>query len=469
MRGFTWSHRSVQMTRVGHRLPTHPGYWNRHSRIIAILNCGNLFRNCVKPYNGLMCPTPTRIGLVFGYSLSYYRDIVRGIRAYAESKPRWAFTPIAPDPQAMEAIRPLDLDGLIAHVFTHDLAEALVRLRKPVVNVSGVLPDLAMPRVMADHEQVGRLAAGHFLDRGLRHFGFFGYTHHAFSKGREAGFRSEAERAGFRVESYLSDDPLHPEPTGLWRWDDGLQHWLDGLPRPVGVLASHDIQGVQLSEACRLAGLGVSRRGGSSGRGRRRPVLQAGPSAAFQRGASRRADRFRGRPDAGRDCCRAGKTPTPPRTILLPSPGVVTRQSSDVLAVEDVDVVAAVRFIRAQAQRPIGVSDVLEAVVVSRRSLERRFRSAILGRGLGEEIRRVRLDRAKDSAVGDRDSDRAGGHEFGILGGEAPLNRLPAGNRLHADGVPAPIQSPLTEPRGWGNRLGSGACSLCRRHRRSSP
>jgi len=30
-----------------------------------------------------------RIGLVFGYSLSYYRDIVRGVRAFAESRPRW--------------------------------------------------------------------------------------------------------------------------------------------------------------------------------------------------------------------------------------------------------------------------------------------------------------------------------------------------------------------------------------------
>lgn len=40
---------------------------------------------------------------------------------------------------------------------------------------------------MADHEQVGRLAAEHFLDRGHRHFGFFGYTNHAFSKGRELG------------------------------------------------------------------------------------------------------------------------------------------------------------------------------------------------------------------------------------------------------------------------------------------
>jgi LacI family transcriptional regulator len=340
-----------------------------------------------------MSTIPTRIGLVFGYSLSYYRDIVRGIRAFAESRPHWAFTPIAPDPHAVEAIGPLDHDGLIAHVFTHDLAEALVRLRKPVVNVSGVLPDLAMPRVMADHEQVGRLAAGHFLDRGLRHFGFLGYTAHDFSTGRELGFRSEAEKAGCRVESYLSDDPLHPEPTGLWRWDNGLQGWLVGLPRPVGVLASHDIQGVQLSEACRRAGLRVPDEVALLGvddddffcevaRPSLSSVALPGERIGFE--AARMLEGL----ISGRE------RQTSPRTLLLPSPGVVTRHSSDVLAIEDGDVATAVRYIRAHALGSIGVPDVLEAVAVSRRSLERRFRS-VLGRGLGEEIRRVRLEKAK--------------------------------------------------------------------------
>ena len=339
-----------------------------------------------------MTTTPVRIGLVFGYGLSYYRDIVRGVRAFAEARPHWSFTPIATEPDALEGLRPLDLDGLIAHVFTHELAGALLRLGKPAVNVSGVLPDLAMPRVMADHEQVGRLAAGHFLDRGLRHLGFFGYTGHAFSTGREAGFRHEAGRAGLRVSSYLSGDPLHPEPTGLWRWDDGLQRWLVGLPRPVGVLASHDIQGVQLSEACRRAGLRVPDDVALLGVDDddffcevARPPLSSvalpGERIGFE--AARMLEGL-----------LSGRGRRPPRTLLLPSPGVVTRRSSDVLAIEDEDVAAAVRFIRAQALGPIGVPDVLGAAAASRRSLERRFRSA-LGRGLGEEIRRVRMEKAR--------------------------------------------------------------------------
>lgn len=365
---------------------------------IAIPDCGNLFRFCVNGYHGSMVTTPIRIGLVFGYSLSYYRDIVRGIRAFAEARPRWAFTPIAPDPVAVEAIRPLDHDGLIAHVFTHELAEALARLRKPIVNVSGVLPDLAVPRVMADHEQVGRLAAEHFLDRGLRHFGFFGYNAHAFSIGRELGYRRAAERAGCRVSSYLSDDPLHPEPTGLWRWDDGLRRWLLGLPRPVGVLASHDIQGVQLSEACRRAGLRVPDEVALLGVDDDDLFCEvARPSLSSVALPGERIGYEAARMLEGLLSGRVRRTAR--RTLLLPSPGVVTRQSSDVLAIGDQDVAAAVRFIRAHALGPIGVADVLRAVAGSRRSLERRFRGA-LGRGVGEEIRRVRLEKARDLLSG---------------------------------------------------------------------
>jgi LacI family transcriptional regulator len=90
---------------------------------------------------------------------------------------------MAPDPQAVRAIGPLAHHGMIAHIFNRALAGALIELRKPVVNVTGVLPDLPVPRVVVDHVAVGRLAAEHLLDRGFRHFGFVGYPDHAFSIG----------------------------------------------------------------------------------------------------------------------------------------------------------------------------------------------------------------------------------------------------------------------------------------------
>ena len=82
------------------------------------------------------------------------------------------------------------------------------------------------------------------------------------------------------------------------------------------------------------------------------------------------------------------------RPILIAPTGVLARQSTDTLAVDDPDLARAVAFIRGHAADPIQVNDVLREVPVSRRWLERRFHE-VLGRGPGEEIRRVRLQRAK--------------------------------------------------------------------------
>ena len=91
----------------------------------------------------------------------------------------------------------------------------------------------------------------------------------------------------------------------------------------------------------------------------------------------------------------SGALQPPRRPRLIATPGIVTRQSSDILAVDDADLTAAVRFIRDRSHQPVHVDDVLRAVPVSRRALEQKFRS-VLQRGVAEEIRRVHVDRAKD-------------------------------------------------------------------------
>ena len=52
------------------------------------------------------------------------------------------------------------------------------------------------------------------------------------------------------------------------------------------------------------------------------------------------------------------------------------------------------RFIRDHAQAPISVKDLLQAVAISRRALERRFEASV-GRTPKQEIMRVRINRAQ--------------------------------------------------------------------------
>jgi LacI family transcriptional regulator len=329
-----------------------------------------------------------RIGLVFNPSLAYCRGILRGITRYAEARPDWLFLPIAPGPQAARRLRAACPSGVIAHIYSDDLADALPRLGLPVVNVCGVFDGLPVPRVGVEDDQCGRLAAEHFVDRGLRQFAFVGQRDHAYSVRREAGFRQALEGRGFRPVCYHERRPRPFDPMGrLWLLDQSLQRWIAALPRPVGIFAPNDLWGVQLIEVCRQAGLQVPEEVALLGVdnddllcGLARPPLSsvALPHERVGYEAAGLLSRL----------LRRGQPPSRPR--LVPPVGVVARRSTDVLAVSDPEVAAAVRFVRANRHRPIRVPDILREVLVSRRALERRFRR-ILGRGLLEEIRRAHV------------------------------------------------------------------------------
>jgi LacI family transcriptional regulator len=75
--------------------------------------------------------------------------------------------------------------------------------------------------------------------------------------------------------------------------------------------------------------------------------------------------------------------------------GVVTRRSSDILAVNNLEVAKALRFIHDQFANPLlSVDDIVAATTVSRRPLEKAFRSE-LHRTVNEEVVRVRLEKVK--------------------------------------------------------------------------
>ena len=87
--------------------------------------------------------------------------------------------------------------------------------------------------------------------------------------------------------------------------------------------------------------------------------------------------------------------PGPAAPIYIPPLGIATRRSTEVLAIDDRHIAAALRFIREHACEGIGVPDILSAVPLSRSVLERRF-AALVGRAPKAEILRVQLHRARE-------------------------------------------------------------------------
>ncbi len=334
-----------------------------------------------------------RIGLVFNHNLAYSRGVLRGIKHYAQRQPHWILVPLDTEGLTLPAQRALRPAGLIAHVFSVFLAKTLRALRRPLVNTSAVLRDLPFPRVGVDHVAVGRLAAEHLRERGLRHFAFVGHPRHLYATQREEGFRQGLAAAGSNLACYYERrDRSYRRRGQLLALDVDLQRWLRTLPTPVGIFACHDVWGLQVVEACRLAELRVPEDVAIVGVDNDDLLCElARPSLSS---VAVPAERIGSEAAGLLNRLLAGAKP-PRQPLLIPPLGVVARQSSDVLALRDPDVAAAVRFIRDHGHLDVTVADVLREVPVGRRSLERRFR-ALLERGVWEEIRRIHLERARE-------------------------------------------------------------------------
>jgi LacI family transcriptional regulator len=171
----------------------------------------------------------------------------------------------------------------------------------------------------------------------------------------------------------------------------GLIRWLQTLPDHTGVLCANDLCGTRLLEAARLAGVAVPEQVSVLGVDND-PVL-CGMAWPPLSSVEQNADRIGYVSAQLLQRMLDGDRP-PAEPVWVAPTGVVTRRSSDLIASDQPDLVAAVRYIADHACLGINVHDVVRHVSVSRSQLEKLFRQH-LGRSPKAEIQRVRLDRAK--------------------------------------------------------------------------
>jgi LacI family transcriptional regulator len=85
-------------------------------------------------------------------------------------------------------------DGIICQIYDDRLAKVYRNTGKPVIELFESRAKSEFTRILPDDVATGEVAARHFLERGFRHFAYFGAPWMLWSREREAGFRREIER-----------------------------------------------------------------------------------------------------------------------------------------------------------------------------------------------------------------------------------------------------------------------------------
>ncbi|UUO06102.1 DNA-binding transcriptional regulator [Blastopirellula sp. J2-11] len=333
------------------------------------------------------------VALLIETSRTYGRELLHGVRKYVAEHGPWS---LLVESRSLESPPPPWLpawkgNGILTRSGSQAMADAVSRAKLPTVELRSTRLQHSFPFVGVDNRSLGKSVAEHFLSRGFRHFAVYQLGAEEYFQQRCENFVQTVADNGYEAFRY------HPrnrreQPTEWEQAQQELADWVDQLPKPVGVMACTDQLGFWLLDACRRCGAIVPEEVAVVGVENDASLCNMASTPLSSIELNGVAIGYRAA-ELLEHLMRGGKPPKKP--ILIEPLGVVTRLSSDVVAVDEPELAAALLFMREHACDGISVSDVLRAVAISRSSLERGLRK-LLGRSPNQELLRLKLKRAEE-------------------------------------------------------------------------
>lgn len=328
-----------------------------------------------------------RVALLIETTRSYTRELLAGVRSYVAAHGPWStyLELRALDSSPPTWLKDWDGDGILTRTFSAETSRLVAATGLPAVELRSTHFAGGRPFVGCDNEDIGRMVAEHFYERGFRHFAAYSQRNEQFFVERVANFKKVVRSYGHRCLELPED---HPERVPDWEQSQArLIRWIAQLPKPVGIFASTDQLGVRLLEACQTAGVAVPEEVAVVGAENEEtlcsfttPPLSSvrydGHAVGFA--AAELLDRL----------MRGQSARTKP--VLLAPKGIEVRGSSGERVLRDRLVARAVALIREGATRGLDVNELAAQLGASRSTLDRRMKAA-LKRTPKDEILRVRF------------------------------------------------------------------------------
>lgn len=324
--------------------------------------------------------------IVVGSYTGYGRGLLRGIIRFTNQNPGWVYWVVhTGDPNTQ--LESDDIDGILAHTSDPVIIQKIKAIGKPVVNLSNTIQNIGVPLVAVDNAAIGWLGADYFLNAGFHHFAFAGDTRRDHSIQRWQAFRDRISQSGHTaniIDAWPNTELHH----AARKW---LVDWKKNHPGALAVMAVNDQAGRTMTDACRDVGLRIPDDIAILGvdNDDLDCDLSTPPLSSIQLPTERIGYEAMG---LLHRMLRGG---TPSRQLLLPPIQIITRQSTDLLAINDQEVRLLLQYIREHAGEPISLKEFFARTAVARCTVERRIRS-LLGCSPMELITRAHMERAKD-------------------------------------------------------------------------
>lgn len=340
-------------------------------------------------------PKQRHVAVIVDATKPYDRKVISGLAEYVQQIGNWSLYVEEEPLDKLPDFRSWNGDGVIANFDDPRVFNALRNLKVPVVGLGGgygnYRPGLDISYLRTNNDKVAQLAATLLIDRGFRSFAYCGMPKtplNGWSKERERAFTDYVNARGYPCEVYNGRFTT----TRQWRkLQEHLGNWLIQVDKPIGIMACNDARARHVLEACRNIGIIVPDEIAVIGVDNDELIceLTQPPLSSVEQGAKHLGYEAA----ASLDKLMSGKRFKSFERTIEPV-GIVERRSTDTLAFDDDTVILALQFIRERACEPIQVRDVVDALPVSRTSLETRFLK-LTGHSIHSEIRNTQLNHAR--------------------------------------------------------------------------
>jgi len=335
------------------------------------------------------------------------QGIMAGVTEYSHNKGDWQLI-VWPDSsqESLSFLKQRGCEGAFVSVETATKAKELLQIGMPVIAVSTLQDMFNFPFISANSEQVAQLACEYLLKRKFKNFAFFGLTQARWSRERMEYFSSCLAQAGYEIHLFKKEQtPITNDFTSftkLWinttlnTGQQKLVEWLKELPKPIAVLASCDILACHLSNVAKEAGLNIPDEITILGVDNNQALCNicdpplSSIALNFKKAGYDAAELL--------DKIISGQEAMEGQCIDIQPTHVETRGSTDMFAIDDPDIVQALKYIKQNSNKPLQVNEVASYVYISKRSLQLRFRKA-LGRSIHDEIVHAHFEIAKAMLV----------------------------------------------------------------------
>lgn len=330
-----------------------------------------------------------------------HRQGLEGILAYMHEHHACSWEPWL-DTEFLVAQDTVDLregryDGILAYVMSDEMRTRLLSLDVPTVFYEPFLsvdtrtlkPYPRAVTIVTDYMSEGRFAARYFMERHYRSFAYVGERDGPFAADtfRQRGFTEELAKHGFECRCFGRGVRLRTQDGDAER--QALTRWLKGLPLHTGIFVVRDMRARKVLALAKEAGLQIPAHLAVLGIDDDRclcetcsPTLSSISTDVFSLGY-----KVGGLLDellSGAD----GKI-----VVHVPNLRAVTRASTEMDASDDPVVAKALQWIRGHLADNLSVGNVAAGIGFPVRPLQLRFRNE-LGRSIGGEVRRLRLEAA---------------------------------------------------------------------------